>query len=159
MRKLITIALIFLCVIASAQSGFTYCINVQALTSSPADAQTIYYGMLPKAPTTTAAISRIYVRNATRINRAEIYTYSGTAGTNESWSLYIRVNNTTDYLVQTLAASTSERIFSNTNLNISLSANDYFEIKMINPTWVTNPLTFIAGGYVLCTTQMTQWPN
>lgn len=125
-----------------------YEINVQALTSSPTDAQTIYFGVLPKAPTTTAAISKVYLRKAALIKRAEIYCYSGTAGTNESWSIYIRVNNTTDYLIATLAVSTSERVFSNTALNISLAAGDYFEIKSVNPTWATNPLTTIFGGRI-----------
>ena len=125
-----------------------YAINVQALTSSPTDAQTIYFGKLPKAPVTAAATSKIYVRNAGTITGAEIYCYSGTAGTNESWSLYIRVNNTTDYLIGTLSVNTSERVFTNNGLSISLSAGDYFEIKSVNPTWATNPLTTIFGGYI-----------
>lgn len=123
-------------------------INVQALTSSPADGATIYFGMLPKAPTTSAAISKIYVREASRIKAAEIYCYSGTAGTNENWSLYIRVNNTTDYLIQTISVAASERVFTKTDFDIALAAGDYFEIKAINPTWVTNPLTTIFGGYI-----------
>jgi len=125
-----------------------YSIKVQALTSSPTDAQTVYFGMLPKAPVTAAATSKIYVRQAGTITAAEIYCYSGTAGTNESWSLYIRVNNTTDYLIQTVSAATNERVFSNSSLSISLNANDYFEIKSVQPTWATNPLTTIYGGYV-----------
>ena len=125
-----------------------YCINVQALTSSPTDAQTVYFGMLPKAPTTTANISKVYIRAAATIKRAEIYCYSGTAGTNEAWSLYIRKNNTTDTLIATVSAAAGERVFSNTALNISMAANDYFEIKGIQPTWATNPLTTIYGGYI-----------
>lgn len=129
-----------------------YEINVQALTSSPADGATVYFGVLPKAPTTTANISKVYVRKAGKIKRAEIYCYSGTAGTSENWSLYIRVNNTTDYLIATVGASASGRVFSNTSLNsgnfISLSVNDYFEIKSVQPTWATNPLTTIYGGRV-----------
>lgn len=125
-----------------------YCINVQALTSSPTDAQTIYFGNLPKAPTTTAATSKVYIRQAGTIKRAEIYCFSGTAGTAESWSIYIRKNNTTDTLIATVAAATGERVFSNTGLSISMSAGDYIEIKSVNPTWATNPLTTIFGGYI-----------
>lgn len=125
-----------------------YSINVQAITSSPTDAQTVYFGTLPKAPVTAAATSKIYVRTAGTITAAEIYCYSGTAGTNEAWSLYIRLNNTTDYLIGTLSVSASERVFTNSGLSISLAANDYFEIKSIQPTWVTNPLTTIYGGYI-----------
>lgn len=125
-----------------------YPFTVQALTSSPTDAQTIYFGNLPKAPTATANISKIYVRRAGTIKSAELYVYSGTAGTNEAWSIYLRKNNTTDYLIQTVSAATSERVFSSTTMSISMSAGDYFEIKSINPTWGTNPLTTIIGGNV-----------
>ena len=125
-----------------------YTIAVQALTSSPTDAQTVYFGMLPKAPTTTANTSKVYIPKTGTIKRAEIYCYSGTAGTNESWSLYVRLNNTTDYLIATLGVATSERVFSNASLNISVTAGQYIEIKSIQPTWATNPLTTIYGGYI-----------
>jgi hypothetical protein len=123
-------------------------LSVQALTSSPGDGATVYFGNLPKAPTTTANISKIYVRAACTIKRVEIYCYSGTAGTAESWSLYIRKNNTADTLIATRAVSANERVFSNTALNITMAPGDYFEIKGVQPTWVTNPLTTIYGGYI-----------
>lgn len=125
-----------------------YVINVQALTSSPADGQTIYFGMLPKAPVTAQGTSKIYIRSAGIIKRAEIYCFAGTAGSNESWSVNIRLNSSSDTLIQSLGVSASERVFSNTNLNIAVSAGDYIEIKCVNPTWATNPLTCIFGGYI-----------
>lgn len=125
-----------------------YAINVQALTSSPTDAQTVYFGTMPKAPVTTAATSKVYIPKSGTIKRAEIYCYSGTAGTAESWSLYVRLNNTTDTLIATLATSASERVFSNSAMSVAVSAGDYFEIKGVQPTWATNPLTTIYGGYV-----------
>lgn len=125
-----------------------YTISVQALTSSPTDAQTIYFGKLPKAPVTTGGQSKIYIRKAGTIKIAEIYCYSGTAGTNEAWSLYIRKNNTTDTLIATINAATSERVFSNTGLSIAVAVGDYIEIKAVNPSWSTNPLTTIFGGYI-----------
>jgi hypothetical protein len=112
------------------------------------DAQTIYFGMLPKAPITTSNVSKVYIRATGTIKRAEIYCYSGTAGTAEAWSLYIRKNNTTDTLIATVAAATNERVFTNSALSIAVVAGDYIEIKAVNPTWVTNPLTCIFGGYI-----------
>jgi hypothetical protein len=132
----------------SALTPQGYAINVIALTSSPVDAETRYFGTMPKAPVTAAATGKVYIRKAGTIKIAEIYCYSGTAGTAEAWSLYIRINNTTDYLIATLSVSASERVFSNTVLSIPVVVGDYFEIKMINPTWSTNPLTTIFGGYV-----------
>ena len=104
--------------------------------------------MLPKAPTTTANISKVYIRAAGTIKRVEIYCYSGTAGTSEAWSLYVRKNNSADTLIATLSVATSERVFSNTGLNIAVAVNDYVEIKSIQPTWATNPLTTIWAGYL-----------
>jgi len=128
--------------------GLGYTLQIQALTSSPADGATVYFGKLPKAPVTVAAISKIYIRKAGTIKIAEIYCYSGTAGSNEAWSLYIRKNNTTDTLIATLNLATSERVFSNTGLSIAVAVGDYIEIKAINPSWGTNPLTTIFGGYI-----------
>lgn len=125
-----------------------YAINVQALTSSPTDAQTIYFGTLPKAPVTAAGTSKVYIPKSGRIKRAEVYCYSGTAGTNEAWSLYVRINDTTDYLISTISQAQSERKFQNANLDIPVNVGDYFEIKGIQPTWATNPLTTIYGGYI-----------
>ena len=125
-----------------------YVINVQALTSSPVDSQTIYFGMLPKVPVTVAATSKIHIRKAGTIKIANIYVYSGTAGSAEAWSFYIRKNNTTDTLIATLSVSASERVFTNSALSIAMAVGDYFEIKAINPLWATNPLTCIIGGYV-----------
>lgn len=128
------------------KSGYT--LSVQALTSSPVDAQTIYFGQLPKSPVTTANISKVYIPKSGTIKRAQIYCYSGTAGTNQAWSLYVRLNNTTDTLISTLSVATNERVFSNSGLSISVVAGDYIEIKSINPTWSTNPATTIFGGYI-----------
>lgn len=133
-------------IIAGSSTGYT--VSVQALTSSPVDGQTVYFGQLPKAPITTANVSKVYIRKAGTIKIANIYCYSGTAGTAESWSLYIRKNNSADTLIATLSVSANERVFSNPNLNIAVVVNDYIEIKAINPTWVTNPLTCIMAGYI-----------
>lgn len=131
-----------------APSPQGYAINVQALTSSPADTTPFYFGTLPRAISTTAATNKIYIRKAGTLKIAEIYTYAGTAGTAENVSMYVRVNNTTDYLIQTVGVGTNERIFTNSALSIPLAIGDYIEIKCIPPIWATNPLTFICGGYV-----------
>ena len=130
-------------------SGIGYSIHVQALTSTPADGGTVYFANLPKTTGTQAVSGKVYIRKAGTIKIAEIYSYSGTAGTGEaSWSLYIRVNNTTDYLIAALAVTTNERIFTNAALSIAVVAGDYIQIKCTYPTFATNPATTIYGGYV-----------
>ena len=125
-----------------------YAINVQALTSSPADTTPFYFGTKPAAITTTAGQNKIYIRKPGTLKIAEIYTYAGTAGTAEAVSMYVRANNVTDYLISTLSVSANERVFTNSALLIPLAAGDYVEMKCIPPIWATNPLTFIIGGYI-----------
>jgi PKD repeat protein len=125
-----------------------YPLFVQALTSSPADGQTIYFGSLPKAPVSTAAMSKIYIPRSGTINRVFINAYSGTPGTNEAWSLSVRKNDAADTLIKTISSSSNERLFVSTDLNLSVTAGDYIEIKGVQPTWATNPATTIYGGYV-----------
>lgn len=124
-----------------------YTLAVQALTSSPGDGATVYFGQQPRAPG-AVGLSKVYIRKPGTIKMANILAQSGTAGGAENWSLYIRLNNTTDTLIETIGASAAERVFDNSSLNIAVVAGDYFEIKSVQPTWVTNPLTTIYGGYV-----------
>lgn len=132
--------------ISNGENG--YVLSLQALTSSPGDSVTMYFGNLPKPPTATAATSKVFIPARGRIVRAEIYCFSGTAGTAEAWSLYVRLNNASDTLISTISAAAAERIFSNSAISIPVVVGDYIEIKSVQPLWVTNPLTTIFGGYV-----------
>jgi len=126
-----------------------YTLGVQALTYNPADGVTRYFGMIPRAPTLTGGTSRVYIRRAGTITGAEIYGYSSTAGSGEAWSLYVRVNNTTNYLIATVSAATNGRVFSNTALNITVASGDYVEIVSVQPTWATNPNGTVFGGRIM----------
>jgi len=131
-------------------SGNGYTMNlVAAALSSPTDAATYYFGSLSAlAPQTTANLARVYIPKAGTIKVAYIVARAGTVGTNEEWSAYIRLNNTTDYLIQSLSSTANPRVWSNTGLSIAVSQGDYFEIKMVCPTWSTNPATVAFGGVV-----------
>lgn len=125
-----------------------YAIQCQALTASPADSVSNYFGTQPITITTTVNLRTFRVPKNSILKRASFLNTAGTAGTAENYSLYIRVNNTTDYLVATVAAAANYRLFENTALNITLNAGDTIEMKTVNPVWVTNPLTSIWGGYL-----------
>jgi hypothetical protein len=130
--------------------GLGYALNLMAASlSSPADATTYYFGSLAAlAPQTTANLARVYIPKAGTIKVAYIVARAGTVGTNEAWSAYIRKNNTTDYLIQSLSSTDNPRVWSNTGLSIAVSEGDYFEIKMVCPTWATNPATVAFGGVI-----------
>jgi hypothetical protein len=121
-------------------AGLGYALTVECMNqATTTDAQTIYWGSKNLAHQTTADIHRIYIPKAGTIKVCYAHFHSGTAGTAENWSLYIRKNNTTDTLVQTVGLSNAHRVFSSTGLSIAVVAGDYIELKEIQPTWATNP--------------------
>lgn len=129
--------------------GLGYSLTVYTLSQATlTDAQTIYWGGVIQAPTTTAALRRTYIPKAGTIKACYVWMNAATAGTGESWDCNIRLNNTTDTLVQSLASTAGYRVWSNTSLSIAVVAGDYFEFKMVNPTWATNPATVQFGASV-----------
>ena len=127
-----------------------YSLNVMAASlATLTDAVTYYFGALAGlVPSSSAALARLYIPKTGTIKVAYIMTRAVTAGTAEDISMNIRVNNTTDTLIQTVGLAASVRVFFNTGLNISVVQGDYIEIKMVCPTWVTNPATMAVGGVI-----------
>lgn len=120
---------------------------------NPADASTYYFGHIGIAASTTAN-AQSHLRKIPRtgfISAAMIIMYATTAGTAENISVYIRLNNTTDTLVATVGAAALVRSFSNVALNIAVTVGDNIEIKIVNPTWATNPLVVTWDGTLIIT--------
>ena len=125
-----------------------YVLSVTAAGTVPVDATTYYVGNQGDVWATYPGPRRIYIPKSGTIKTAYIAWYSITAGTNENVSVYVRLNDTTDYLIETVGASNSYRLFDNAALSIAVVAGDYIEIKMVCPTWATNPSTVSLGGVV-----------
>lgn len=124
--------------------------NGQNIAFAPVDAGTYYFGSVNRGSGTTAAQSKMYIRRSGVIRVAEAYWWAnGVAGSNEDVSVYVRLNDTTDYLIQTVGAATQERNFTNAAINITVASGDFVEIKMVCPTWATNPTNGAFGGYLL----------
>lgn len=125
-------------------------LTVSCANFTATDAQTLYFSTQFNSPVASANNRRTYFRRSWTIVAAEFGCYSqSTAGSNEGWSLYFRLNNTTDTLIATVAASANQRNFTNSALNISVVSGDWFEMKLVNPTWATNPGTSAIGGYLV----------
>ena len=134
---------------AGGGGGLGYALPIKAASqSTTTDAQTLYWGGMLVAPSTTAARWRVYIPKAGTIKVAYIYSYAGTAGTGESWSMSIRLNNTTNTLIQALELANSNRVWSNVALAIAVVAGDYIEIIEVCPTWNTNPATVTRTGVI-----------
>jgi len=126
-----------------------YTVQVQAYPQvTTTDSQTLYWGSQQIAPSAISDRWRVYIPKSGTIKRVYIYSYAGIAGSNEDWSMYIRLNDTTDTLIQTLGVNTSNRIWSNSALGIAVVMGDYIEIKEVQPSWTTNPGEVTRSGVV-----------
>ena len=75
------------------------------------------------------------------IKKAYVYfDNSGGAGSNETFDVVVRLNNTTDNtIISSAKMDAAYNSFSNTSLNIAVTTADYAEIKIVCPAWTTNP--------------------
>lgn len=108
--------------------------------AAPADASTYFFGAFYAAPANSAGTWRIYVPIAgfVRVARYD-FASLGVVGTNESFNVSLRKNDTTDYLIASVATTDVHRNFANAALAIPVAAGDFLEFKIVTPTWVTNP--------------------
>ena len=132
---------------AGTDLNTNYTIQAAALNAATTtDAQTIYFGCSLAAPTTSADIQPCIVSHAGTIKSAYVYAHAGTAGSNTSWSCNVVVTGVSTTLIQALSSSSTERMWSNTGLSISVSARDHVEIQCVNPTWPTNPANVLFSA-------------
>jgi hypothetical protein len=125
-----------------------YTLTVTATQYNPVDGTTVYFANQGRIPTTSSGIQRLYIPQTGTIKSAYITSICSTIGTNENISLSIRRNDTTDTLIATVGNTNQPREFINTSLNISVTAGDYIEIKVVNPTFATNPVNMSFGGSI-----------
>lgn len=141
--------------IFSANTGYALNAGFQG-AGNPSDATTYYVGMMANLnlSETSADEQRVYFLNNGKITSATfLWNARTTAGTSEDISVYIRINNTTDYLIETIGDANAKKVFNNASLDIDVSVDDYFEIKIVTPTWSTDPQGVRFGGNVFVSTQ------
>lgn len=127
---------------ARTSLGIGYVLRAGQDQDSPADAQTLYFGGLVSRPETgTAASARVYIPRGGNVTKIYIgMQVAGVLGTTETSTMSFRLNNTSDTSISAgIRCDATPAFFSNTALSIAVAAGDYFEIKWVTPTWVTNP--------------------
>jgi hypothetical protein len=112
-------------------------------TTAMAASTTYYFGTLSVNffPGTGATTHRVFFPKAGTIKK--IYTVfrtgSGTPSSAETVSLYVRVDNTTDYTIGTgFRTDVANTVyFDAQTTNISVAEASYVNIKMVTPAWTT----------------------
>lgn len=114
-------------------------IQINQGTSNPSDAITYYMKNLSVWATGLGS-SAIYIPFACTLTNVYAKVTVAVTGTSENVAFYIRVNDTTDNAVTTTWQWTAaSNAVSATSFGLSLSAGDYINLKVVTPTWVTNP--------------------
>lgn len=126
--------------------------TITGATSNMTDGATYYWGSSGAfGANTTQGLTRIYNLTGKTITIVAVSTYiRWTTGTSESSTVYLRYNNTTDYSLGTVAGNVAQSNLSLTGQSIAWASGDYVEMKMVNPTWATNPSGMSAGGQIHC---------
>ena len=112
----------------------------------PTDGSTTYVGWgegISSGLHTTYALCSMVVPKAGTIKRITWKIFVQTSGSSESVQHYLRLNDTTDTTLSTTetwdpGANTS-KAFTYTGLTISVAAGDTIALKVVAPTWATNP--------------------
>ena len=117
-----------------------YVLYGSTFNNAPADATTYYFGPnFGLVFTTTAQRRKVFIPRSGLITRVDLF-FNFIAGSNETSSIYLRLNDTTDFLLSNAVdLSGSSLAINATGLSIPVTDTDYFEIKWVTPTWATNP--------------------
>lgn len=124
---------------------------VYTLSHDPVGGGDVHFGGAPIVPTASAGSARVYVLAGGTITGASVYCYAASvAGTGEDWTLSIRLNDSTDTAIATVASTSAGRVFTNLGLSIAVVAGDFFELKATLPSWATAPegVTYGGGVYI-----------
>ncbi len=118
-----------------------YALQTTTPQFNPADATSYHSGVLISTVDSTGGGVRIGIpRNGTIDTVVLTFTNNGTAGSNETSSAYVRLNNTTDTLItSSIVTDQPAATYSGTNLGIAVVVGNYIEIKWTTPTYATNP--------------------
>jgi hypothetical protein len=126
-----------------------YALSVGAsVMATVSDGATYYFGTNADIPATTGGSRRVYIPKAGTIKTAYVCGYSPSGGTSETVTVYLRLNNTSDTLIKTGTLDGGAILFDNAALSIAVVAGNFIEIKMVCPTWVTNPTDVRLSGTV-----------
>ena len=136
--------------IGAMRGFFGYSLSVDASALGViTDGTTYFFGLSGGSIwTTVSAIRKIFVPKSGTIKYINVFWHATTVGSSEEISVYLRLNDKTDYLIATIGDANAAKNFVNSGLGIVVVQGDYLEIKIVCPTWVTNPATIRVGGSV-----------
>lgn len=134
----------------SGGSGLGSLTASHSVFTTPVDATTYYFGCLPSLAMSTSRLSQFTIPTAITLDYWSLTIRVTGTPSNENVSYYVRVNDTTDYTITTtidLTTAVTDEVYSYGTFSspISLNAGDKITIKMVTPTWATNPTQYTSS--------------
>jgi len=135
----------------------TYSINVISQTLlAPADATSYHFGLSIEIPATTTLRREFKFPQAGTMTAFSFNLLQSTNGSNQTCTLYLRNTTTsTDYTIGTFTSDFGLNGALNTlfsGLSIAVNTTDNWVVKILTPTWGTNPTNWIPVGIISITT-------
>jgi hypothetical protein len=135
----------------------TYSINVISITlAAPLDATSYHFGLNVEIPGATPLRREFKFPQAGTMTAFSFNLLQSTNGSNETCTLYLRNTTTsTDYTIGTFTSDFGlngalKTLYS--GLSIAINTTDNWVVKILTPTWGTNPMNWLPNGLILITT-------
>jgi len=127
---------------------------------SPTDAATYFFGNIGAAADSDYDHFKSYIPYASTIKTVTLeYKTTGTLGTTEDVTIAIRINDTTDYYLAVSGAASVIKFDSadvqsitydlEAGVGVAVAKNDIWAMKIICPTWATNPTNVYFSGRLI----------
>ena len=116
-----------------------YALNLGGTAATVNASTTYYFGSPAQTITNSAAIRRVYIPQSGTIKGGQIYVKTTNTTTTETWTLSVRLNNSSNTTFASLGNALTDKVFGTTSLNIAVVAGDYIEITTTTPAFVTAP--------------------
>jgi len=123
-------------------------IQISTPVFNPANSTTYYFGTANVAPGVVATgRMSIFPWNG-RVVGVLLHVSIAVPGTGELFTAYLRVNNTTDYLINTFPSNASALLYSQVIMDtpVPITDADYFEMKLVTPTTGTPATSVFLWG-------------
>lgn len=122
------------------RGGGSYALQAFAASGTPTDGATVYMGSRPSAAPGSVNNQRIYVPKSGIVRAAQLFFANTGLGSAETSTAAFWLNNTSVTTISSaITNDAAQTAFSNTALAIPVMVGDFFEIRFVWATWVTNP--------------------
>jgi len=135
----------------------TYSVNVLSQTLlAPADATSYHFGINIEIPASATIRREFKFPQAGTMTAFSFNLLQAINGSNQTCTIYLRNTTTsTDYTIGTFTSDFGlngalKTVFS--GLSIAVNTTDDWAVKILTPTWTTNPTNWIPNGLILIET-------